>query len=90
VVLRDAYRRYRGPLVALLFVALVLPTLAVQHVRAATVVANNFTDRANGACATTGVGDCTLRETVIYADYNPGTTIQLLAGTYNLTTGVLC
>jgi hypothetical protein len=70
-----------------LLLASVLTLGSVTTVRAATVTATNFTDRANSACATSGMGDCTLREAVIFANANPGTTIQLLAGTYALTIG---
>lgn len=71
-------------LVAVSFVSFVSPAL----VRAATVTANAFFDRADGPCATSGTGECTLREAVIYANARSGTTIQLLAGTYALTLGL--
>ena len=57
-----------------------------EPVRAAPVVNVNTTaDTPPGTCATSGTGTCTLREAVIYGNANPGTTINLPAGTYNLT-----
>ncbi|MGI8854588.1 MAG: hypothetical protein ACR2JW_02455, partial [Thermomicrobiales bacterium] len=71
--------------VVLLLSAAIMPMLSVTEVRAATVTATNFTDRANGACATTGAGDCTLREAVIYSNTHAATMIALMAGVYALT-----
>lgn len=63
----------------------ILPTTA----RAATVTANVFTDPAASACSTTGVPPCSLRDAITFANANPGTTLQLLTGTYTLTVGQL-
>lgn len=77
----------RAVVVCTLVVGGLVSLFAPAPVRAATVTANVFFDRANGPCAATGTGECTLRETVIYANAHPGTTINLLAGTYTLTLG---
>ncbi len=72
-------------LVAVSLVSFVSPA----PVRAATVTATAFFDRADGQCATSGAGECTLREAVIYANAHSGTTIQLLTGKYLLTIGFI-
>jgi hypothetical protein len=73
-------RKVSSGLVTLAILALIVPLISAQHVRAATVTATNFTDRANGACATTGTGDCTLREVIIFGNAHLGTVVGLLAG----------
>lgn len=67
-----------------LLLASVLALVTPAAVSAATVTATTYTDRATGACATTGSGDCSLRETTIYANAHPGTTILIEPGTYFL------
>jgi CSLREA domain-containing protein len=48
------------------------------------VTVNSINDTAPAGCATTGTGSCTLREAVIFANHNTGTTITLPAGIYVL------
>lgn len=60
---------------------------ATMTVRAASVTTTVFSDPPPGACATSGTGNCSLREAIIYANAHPGTTIALGTGTYLLTIG---
>lgn len=88
--MRRKSNRVGGSLViaALLFcISGVFAPLTPATVRAASVTANVFSDPVPGGCTTAGTGNCSLREAVIFANGNPGTAIQLLAGTYALTQG---
>lgn len=80
-------RGVRFTAVAMLLFASLLTLDSIITVGAATVTANIFTDPTPGACATSGTGNCSLRETVIFANAHPGTSIVLLAGIYRLTIG---
>src|SRR5258707_2913913 len=72
----------RGALV--LVVAFLLSALLVAVVRAAAVTVNIQTDSVS-ACASSGTGNCSLRDAVLYANANAGTAISVPAGTYTLT-----
>lgn len=87
--MRQKSNRASCPLIiaALLCIGGVFALLTPATVRAASVTATVFSDPVPGGCATAGTGNCSLREAVIFANSNPGTTIQLLAGTYTLTQG---
>lgn len=76
----------RLSLLALLF-GLMLPLLGVTVVRAATITVSTITDAIHSpGCATDGFSQpCSLRDTVLFANANPGTTITLPAGIYTLT-----
>ncbi|MHB8647402.1 MAG: choice-of-anchor Q domain-containing protein [Thermomicrobiales bacterium] len=84
-----SFRTLRTAVVGILLLVLALALTDVRTVRAATVTANIFTDPVPGACASSGMGNCSLREAVIFANANPNTpmTIMLLAGIYLLTIG---
>lgn len=76
----------RLSLPALIF-ELMLPLLGITVVRAATVTVTTTIDAIHSpGCATDGVTPpCSLRDTVLFANANPGTTITLPAGIYTLT-----
>ncbi|MCA1670360.1 MAG: hypothetical protein LC793_23865 [Thermomicrobia bacterium] len=71
----------------LVLILLMTPLNSNSIVRAASVTANVFDDPVPGICARTGLGTCSLREAIIYANTNPGTTVTLLPGIYLLTIG---
>ena len=52
----------------------------------ATITVDNTGDNAAASACTGAPNDCSLRGATIFANANPGTTINLPAGTYNLTT----
>ena len=55
-------------------------------VRAASVVnVTSVADGPPGTCKDTGTGTCTLREAIVFANNNPGSTIMLPNGHYTLT-----
>lgn len=73
---------------ALLLAGLLLMAAPGPLVRAATVAVNSVPDEVHAGpsgCATTGVGTCSLRDAVLYANANANTIITLPAGTYVLT-----
>src|SRR4051812_48352548 len=72
----------------MLLVALLVPVLPVQIVRAATVTVTANSDDVvhNPGCASDGVAQpCSLRDAVLYANAHAGAAISLPAGTYTLT-----
>src|SRR5260221_14298271 len=71
------WRGWAGAVVGLLlslFVVCLLPS----HVSAATVVVNTNADT-TGTCAAMGVGTCSLRDVVAFANLNDSTTITFQA-----------
>lgn len=72
-------------IIAVILVVGSLVLIPSPVVRAAAITANVFSDPTPGDCATSGSGNCSLREAVIYGNAHPGSTIMLLAGTYLLT-----
>jgi predicted outer membrane repeat protein len=87
---RVSHRNVRLTASALLFAALAFSFVPASPVRAATVTVTDQTDTTNAACAADGTTTpCSLRDAVTYANANAGTTISVLAGTYNLTGGEL-
>lgn len=80
-------RHMRVILVAVLLGTFLLALGPATVVRAVGVTADLFTDPVPGACATTGISPCSLREAVIFGNAHPGTTITLRSrqeGTYTL------
>lgn len=51
----------------------------------ATITVDRTDDAAGASACTAAVNDCSLRGAVAFANMNPGTTISVPAGTYNLT-----
>ena len=52
----------------------------------ATITVDRLDDSFTATACTAAANDCSLRGATIFANANPGTTINLPAGTYNLTT----
>ncbi len=81
--------RWLGVVITFVMMALaVLVPFNTVAVAASVVTATVFTDAplpvpASG-CSVTGVAPCSLREAVVFANKNPGTTIALASGTYTL------
>jgi hypothetical protein len=80
-------RAARGLCLAVLFFALMLPTLGITIVHAATLTVTTTADAIHSpGCATDGfTPPCSLRDTILFANANSGTTITLPAGIYTLT-----
>ncbi|MDQ6834136.1 MAG: hypothetical protein M3008_12115, partial [Chloroflexota bacterium] len=84
-MIQERNRRLRLSVVAILVAGISTALLRPASLRAATITATIFTDPSPGLCATSGMDGCSLRETIIYANAHPGSTISLLPGTYTLT-----
>lgn len=82
---RPAQSIVRCGAVAVVGMAAVLTSPAPPALAASVVTVTSTADGPPGACMSTGTGTCTLREAIIFANSNPGSTITLPNGHYTLT-----
>ena len=61
------------------------PSAAMMSPMFAAITVDRTDDAAGAAACTAAASDCSLRGAVTFANLNPGTTINVPAGTYNLT-----